>query len=121
MVKFFQSNQITYAVFQSDWINFPQDLKKLIFFGLQCHKPLKMSALNLFYLTVESFLKVRVSSNQSIVTKNFYFFLDFKKCLVLFCSVVSTKRLKLTNSLEIVNMIAFSEIIACYLQLFEFS
>ncbi|RZC41655.1 7tm 6 and/or Imm37 domain containing protein [Asbolus verrucosus] len=45
-----KSSNIPYAAFESNWTEASMEVKKnLIYFILRCQKPLKMSALNLFY------------------------------------------------------------------------
>ncbi|RZC39287.1 7tm 6 domain containing protein, partial [Asbolus verrucosus] len=52
-----KSSKLSYAVFESDWTEFSLEVKKnLIFFVLKVQKPLKISALGLFYLSVETFM-----------------------------------------------------------------
>ncbi|RZC32280.1 7tm 6 domain containing protein [Asbolus verrucosus] len=54
-----KSSQIPYAVFESSWTNASTEVKKhMIFFITKCQKPLKMSALNLFYLSLDTFTKI---------------------------------------------------------------
>ncbi|RZB39074.1 7tm 6 domain containing protein [Asbolus verrucosus] len=54
-----KSTKLPYAVFESDWIGLPSDIrKKMIIFLLRTHKPLKMSAFGLFYLSLETFVRI---------------------------------------------------------------
>ncbi|RZC39318.1 7tm 6 domain containing protein, partial [Asbolus verrucosus] len=56
---FFKSNQLPYAAYESNWINAPTDVKtKMILFIMRCQKPCKMSALNLFYLSLNTFMSI---------------------------------------------------------------
>ncbi|XP_068907642.1 odorant receptor Or1-like [Tenebrio molitor] len=58
-----KSAQIPYAVFESDWTNAPlSDQKNVLIFVMNTQKPIKMSAFNLFYLTLDTYIKIlRVS------------------------------------------------------------
>ncbi|RZC36221.1 7tm 6 domain containing protein, partial [Asbolus verrucosus] len=52
-----KSNEMSYAIFESDWTDASMDMKKhIIFFVMGCHKPLKISALDLFYLSLDTFM-----------------------------------------------------------------
>ncbi|RZB40789.1 7tm 6 domain containing protein [Asbolus verrucosus] len=54
-----KSRNILYAAFKSNWIDTSKEVKKnMIFFILRCQRPLKMSALNLFYLSLDTFMKI---------------------------------------------------------------
>ncbi|RZC40827.1 7tm 6 domain containing protein, partial [Asbolus verrucosus] len=54
-----KSSKLTYAIFESDWTSLPLETKKeLIIFLIRVQKPLKMSAFGLFYLSLETFVKV---------------------------------------------------------------
>ncbi|RZC43012.1 7tm 6 domain containing protein, partial [Asbolus verrucosus] len=54
-----KSSQLPYAVFESDWTDLSPEVKKLlIIFTLRIAKPLKMSAFGLFYLSLETFVRV---------------------------------------------------------------
>ncbi|RZC32219.1 7tm 6 domain containing protein, partial [Asbolus verrucosus] len=53
----FFSSKLIYAIFECDWIRMSQQTKRaMIFFTLKCQKPLKVSAFNLFYLSLETFV-----------------------------------------------------------------
>ncbi|RZC40730.1 7tm 6 domain containing protein, partial [Asbolus verrucosus] len=53
-----KSSRFLYAVFEADWTEASLEVKKnLVFFTLRCQKPIKVSALNLFYLTLNTFMK----------------------------------------------------------------
>ncbi|RZC34671.1 7tm 6 domain containing protein, partial [Asbolus verrucosus] len=54
-----ESSKVAYTAFESNWMDRTTDLKNdIIFFVRRCQKPLKMSALQLFYLSLETFMKV---------------------------------------------------------------
>ncbi|RZC33204.1 7tm 6 domain containing protein [Asbolus verrucosus] len=54
-----KSSKISYAVFECDWINMSQKTKNaMTIFVLRCHRPLKISTLNLFYLSLDTFVKM---------------------------------------------------------------
>ncbi|RZC33392.1 7tm 6 domain containing protein [Asbolus verrucosus] len=54
-----KSNKITYAVFECDWVWMSERTKRaIIVFVLKCQKPIKVSALNLFYLSLETFVRI---------------------------------------------------------------
>ncbi|RZC35671.1 7tm 6 domain containing protein [Asbolus verrucosus] len=54
-----KSRKISYAAFESDWLNISMEVKKkMVFFILRSQTPLKMSALNLFYLSLDTFMRV---------------------------------------------------------------
>ncbi|KAJ3663565.1 hypothetical protein Zmor_007816 [Zophobas morio] len=58
-----KSNNIAYAVYECDWINFSETTKKdLIFFVMKAQRPVKLSALNLVYLSLETFMRIMKSS-----------------------------------------------------------
>ncbi|RZC38949.1 7tm 6 domain containing protein, partial [Asbolus verrucosus] len=51
-----KSSQISYAVFESNWPDASMEIKKhMVFFITRSQKPLKMSAVNLFYLSLDTF------------------------------------------------------------------
>ncbi|RZC42786.1 7tm 6 domain containing protein, partial [Asbolus verrucosus] len=53
-----KSSQIPYAVFESNWLNTPEEHKKLmIIFVERNQKPLKVMALDLFFLNLDTFMK----------------------------------------------------------------
>jgi hypothetical protein len=53
---------VPYAIFESDWTRAPLDVQKnMNIFVLRCQRPFKITAMNLFYLSMETFLKVRKS------------------------------------------------------------
>ncbi|RZC33382.1 7tm 6 and/or DUF2225 domain containing protein, partial [Asbolus verrucosus] len=54
-----KSSKLSYAAFESDWTNLSPEVKKiLIIFTLNVQKPLKVSAFGLFYLSLETFMKI---------------------------------------------------------------
>ncbi|KAJ3663588.1 hypothetical protein Zmor_007835 [Zophobas morio] len=54
-----KSEGVAYAAFESEWVNFSPDVKKeIIFFVTRCQRPLKISAMNIFYLSLETFMKI---------------------------------------------------------------
>ncbi|EFA09170.1 odorant receptor Or1 [Tribolium castaneum] len=54
-----KSNKIPYAAFECNWVDFSPEVKKnLIFFIMRAQKPVKLSALNLFYLTLDTFMMI---------------------------------------------------------------
>ncbi|RZC37616.1 7tm 6 domain containing protein [Asbolus verrucosus] len=54
-----KSSKLPYAVFESDWTELPPEVKTLlIIFILRTQRPLKMSAYGLFFLTLETFVKI---------------------------------------------------------------
>ncbi|RZC35812.1 7tm 6 domain containing protein, partial [Asbolus verrucosus] len=54
-----KSANIPYATFESDWTDASLAVKKkMIFFIIRCQRPIKLSALNLFYLSLENFIGV---------------------------------------------------------------
>ncbi|RZC38260.1 7tm 6 domain containing protein [Asbolus verrucosus] len=56
------SSHLPYAVFESDWTDLSPEVKKmLIFFYLKVQKPLKMSSFGLFYLSLDTFVKVNLN------------------------------------------------------------
>jgi hypothetical protein len=56
-----QSDQVPLSAFQSDWLGASEEAKKsLIIFMANAQRPLKISALNLFDLSLDTFLKVNV-------------------------------------------------------------
>ncbi|XP_044270426.1 odorant receptor 49b-like [Tribolium madens] len=58
-----KSNKIPYAAFQCNWVDFSPEVKKnLIFFIMRAQKPVKLSALNLFYLTLDTFMMILKTS-----------------------------------------------------------
>ncbi|KAJ3663422.1 hypothetical protein Zmor_007685 [Zophobas morio] len=58
-----KSSNIPYAVFESDWTDASLEVQKnVVFFILRCQKPIKVSALNLFYLTLDTFVKIMRTS-----------------------------------------------------------
>ncbi|KAJ3663569.1 hypothetical protein Zmor_007818 [Zophobas morio] len=50
-----KSSKIPYSVFQSDWTNSPQVHKNIVFFTIRTQRSIKLSALNLFFLSLETF------------------------------------------------------------------
>ncbi|KAJ3663421.1 hypothetical protein Zmor_007684 [Zophobas morio] len=58
-----KSSNIPYAVFESDWTEASLEVQKnVVFFILRCQKPIKISALNLFYLTLDTFVRIMRTS-----------------------------------------------------------
>ncbi|XP_063926025.1 odorant receptor 4-like [Zophobas morio] len=58
-----KSSNIPYAVFESDWTETSLEVQKhIVFFILRCQKPIKLSALNLFYLTLDTFVTIMRTS-----------------------------------------------------------
>jgi hypothetical protein len=56
-----QSDQVPLSAFQSDWLGASEKAKKsLIIFMANAQRPLKISALNLVDLSLNTFLKVNV-------------------------------------------------------------
>ncbi|RZB41505.1 7tm 6 domain containing protein [Asbolus verrucosus] len=54
-----KSNSLSYAVFESDWTSLSPEIKKeLIIFLIRVQRPVKMSAFGLFYLSLETFVKI---------------------------------------------------------------
>ncbi|XP_044270430.1 odorant receptor Or2-like [Tribolium madens] len=54
-----KSTNIPYAAFESDWVDASKESKgNMIIFMMRCQRPLQISALNLFYLSVETFIKI---------------------------------------------------------------
>jgi hypothetical protein len=70
MVFFFnyfckQSDEVPRSAFQSDWLGASTEAKKrLIFFMMNAQRPLRISALNLFDLSLNTFLKVKIFMSQ---------------------------------------------------------
>ncbi|XP_068910497.1 odorant receptor Or1-like [Tenebrio molitor] len=55
-----KSRNIPYAVFECEWTDFPEDVKKkLLFFTMRAQVPVKLSALNLIYLSLDTFMKAK--------------------------------------------------------------
>ncbi|XP_044270427.1 odorant receptor Or1-like [Tribolium madens] len=51
-----KSNNIPYAAFECDWVGAPLEVQKnLIIFTIRTQRPMQVSALNLFYLSLETF------------------------------------------------------------------
>ncbi|KAJ3663410.1 hypothetical protein Zmor_007676 [Zophobas morio] len=58
-----QSGNIPSATFESNWIGKPLEVRKsLVLIILRSQKPIKMSALNLFYLSLDTFMTIMRSS-----------------------------------------------------------
>ncbi|RZC42373.1 7tm 6 domain containing protein [Asbolus verrucosus] len=54
-----KSGRLLYAVFECDWTGLSPELKKnMMFFSLRLQKPLQISALGLFYLSLDTFVKI---------------------------------------------------------------
>ncbi|RZC39969.1 7tm 6 domain containing protein, partial [Asbolus verrucosus] len=70
-----KSSELSYAVFESNWTGLPPAVKKnFIIFVLRVQRPLKMAALNLFYLSLETFVKVNLKHFLLDTISNFYNF-----------------------------------------------
>jgi hypothetical protein len=70
----FQSSQIPYSAFESDWTGIPIEAKKnLLIFIMRSQKPIKMSAINLFSLSLSTFTTV---SLEDFFTQKSRFFLQ---------------------------------------------
>ncbi|KAJ3636033.1 hypothetical protein MTP99_008882 [Tenebrio molitor] len=55
----FRSNKISHAVYESDWTEQPQSVQKtLLIFCLRCSKPIKITAINLFTLSLQTFISI---------------------------------------------------------------
>ncbi|XP_063925982.1 odorant receptor 49b-like [Zophobas morio] len=53
------SNFVSYATFESDWINFPHSTKKdLLLFSMNLTRPLTISTFNVFQLSLNTFVKI---------------------------------------------------------------
>ncbi|RZC32089.1 odorant receptor Or1 [Asbolus verrucosus] len=58
-----KSKNIPYATFESDWTAASLEVKKkMVFFAMRCQRPIKLSALNLFYLSLDNFKGILRSS-----------------------------------------------------------
>ncbi|KAJ3663632.1 hypothetical protein Zmor_007874 [Zophobas morio] len=54
-----KSNLVSYAAFESDWTELPHHVKKnLLIFIINVIKPIKISAYDVFYLSVETFMTI---------------------------------------------------------------
>ncbi|XP_068910432.1 odorant receptor Or1-like [Tenebrio molitor] len=54
-----KSRNVVYTVFKSNWTDASMEVKKnMIFFVMRCQRPVKMSALNLFYLSLDTFMRI---------------------------------------------------------------
>ncbi|KAJ3663599.1 hypothetical protein Zmor_007846 [Zophobas morio] len=53
-----KSGNLSYAVFESDWTDLPEDIKKKLFFFTMHLKPVQISALNLFYLSLDTYMRI---------------------------------------------------------------
>ncbi|KAJ3663562.1 hypothetical protein Zmor_007813 [Zophobas morio] len=54
-----KSSKVPYALFQSQWIDAPLVAQKnMQFFVARCQKPVQMSALKLFYLSLDTFVSI---------------------------------------------------------------
>ncbi|RZC42852.1 7tm 6 domain containing protein, partial [Asbolus verrucosus] len=54
-----KSTKLPYAIFESDWTSLPQEVKQeMIIFLIRTQRPLKMSAFGLFYLSLETFVRI---------------------------------------------------------------
>ncbi|XP_063925970.1 odorant receptor 42a-like [Zophobas morio] len=53
-----KSSKLSYAVFESDWMDLSEEIKKkLLFFGMHL-KPVRISALNVFYLSLDTYMGI---------------------------------------------------------------
>ncbi|KAJ3663646.1 hypothetical protein Zmor_007886 [Zophobas morio] len=58
-----KSSNIPYAAFECQWTDFSEKIKKkLLFFTLVSQKPVRFSAINLFYLNLDTFLRILKTS-----------------------------------------------------------
>ncbi|RZB39518.1 7tm 6 domain containing protein [Asbolus verrucosus] len=58
-----KSRQIPYSVFESDWVQHSLEIRKsMIIFVIRSHRPVKLSAFNLFYLSLDVYIKVIVTT-----------------------------------------------------------
>ncbi|RZC33681.1 7tm 6 domain containing protein [Asbolus verrucosus] len=58
-----KSNQIPFSVYESDWTNYSlKEKKDVMILILRSQKPIKLSAFNLFYLSLETYIKILRSS-----------------------------------------------------------
>ncbi|RZC33727.1 7tm 6 domain containing protein [Asbolus verrucosus] len=54
-----KSKKIPYAIFESDWNEASLAVKKkMVFFTMRCQTPIKLSAVNLFYLSIKNFIAI---------------------------------------------------------------
>nr|XP_015833153.1 PREDICTED: odorant receptor Or1-like isoform X1 [Tribolium castaneum] len=54
-----KSSKILYATFEANWVEAPHQVKKnILIFAIRCQNPIKMSSLNVFYLTLETFMAI---------------------------------------------------------------
>lgn len=98
-----QSDSLAYAAFESNWTTLPEKIKKkLIFLVMKCEKPLKISALTLFHLSIETFVKVIKICflnvlfqfcffvEHKIVIKNTLVFNEYQILLIYFLQILRT-------------------------------
>ncbi|KAJ3663388.1 hypothetical protein Zmor_007663 [Zophobas morio] len=58
-----KSSRIPYAVYESDWICQSLSVKRnIIFFGIRCQRPIKITAIKLFSLSLQTFLSIMRSA-----------------------------------------------------------
>lgn len=56
-----QSSKTLSAVYEAKWVGQPQSVtKNILIFGMRCQKPIKITAINLFTLSLETFIAVSV-------------------------------------------------------------
>ncbi|RZC37072.1 7tm 6 domain containing protein [Asbolus verrucosus] len=54
-----KSSKLPYAIFECDWTDLSPEVKKnMLFFGMRLQKSLQVSAFGLFYLSLETFVKI---------------------------------------------------------------
>jgi hypothetical protein len=83
----FQSSQIPYAIYKSDWFGRSVGVKtSLLILSVRCQQPVRITAINLFVLSLRTFVAVRFCScvDVSVIV----LIPDSPICLVLFCGVV---------------------------------
>ncbi|RZC39042.1 7tm 6 domain containing protein, partial [Asbolus verrucosus] len=58
-----KSSDLSYSVFESDWTDLPPEvMKNFIIFTMRIQRPLKIAALNLFYLSLTTYVKILKTS-----------------------------------------------------------
>ncbi|KAJ3663548.1 hypothetical protein Zmor_007801 [Zophobas morio] len=58
-----KSNIVSFAIYESKWPDFSKEIQKYVwFFMFRSQTPVKMSALNVFYLSLESFMAILKTS-----------------------------------------------------------
>ncbi|XP_063925979.1 odorant receptor Or1-like [Zophobas morio] len=53
-----KSSNLPYAVFESDWTDLSEEIKKKLLFFTMHLKPVQISALNLFYLSLDTYMRI---------------------------------------------------------------